>query len=59
MGVGTNYLPTALESTPVWNPAFDVTEAKLVDGYILDCGLIPGEAVRSPNWDWPVLKGVK
>jgi methylthioribose-1-phosphate isomerase len=32
--------PTAPLEAPVWNPAFDVTPAELIDGFVTDAGLI-------------------
>ncbi len=38
---------TAPEGVPVWNPAFDITPAQLVTGYITDRGLIAADELVS------------
>lgn len=35
------------DNTPVYNPAFDITPAELVSGWILDSGIYTAEQVRS------------
>jgi len=40
--------PVAAPGTPVWNPAFDVTPAELVSGFVTDAG-----AIEPPYGVWP------
>jgi methylthioribose-1-phosphate isomerase len=40
---GTGTRPTAPEAASIWNPAFDVTPAELIAGYITDAGLLTRE----------------
>jgi len=40
---GTGTRPTAPEAASIWNPAFDVTPAELINGYITDAGLLTRE----------------
>lgn len=37
----------APESAPVYNPAFDVTPAALISGWVLDSGVITPEQVAA------------
>jgi methylthioribose-1-phosphate isomerase len=39
--------PTAPSDADVWNPAFDVTPAELVTGYVTDAGLLSRKALSS------------
>jgi len=44
---GSAARPTAPEAAAIWNPAFDVTPAELIAGYITDAGLLDrGELER-------------
>ena len=42
---GGNPRPTAPAAAGVWNPAFDVTPAPLVSGYLTDAGLLDRESL--------------